>query len=131
MTTKYFDVSGTAPDEPIRRFQNITNESGLYTLIWLGKNVEENNESVETQKKLKQAIDQLKVFEDLDECVDYLTDLVDQKVVMIVSESSGRIVVPVVNDFPQLKAVYVYSFEKKMIEGWSKENEKVISTFIS
>jgi hypothetical protein len=59
------------------------------------------------QKKLKQVINRFKAFDDLDECVDYLTGLVNQKVVFIVSETSGPIVVPVVNDFPQLKAVYV------------------------
>ncbi len=52
------------------------------------------------QKKLKQAVNQFKVFDDLDECIDYLTGFVNQKVVFIVSETSGRVVLPVVNDFP-------------------------------
>jgi 3-phosphoglycerate kinase len=105
-----------ATNRPVRRFQNVTNDFEIYTLIWFGKNVISDDENVVMQKRLKEVINQFKVFDDLNEYVDYLTDLVHQKVVFIVSETSRHIVIPVINDFPQLKAVYVYNFDGKSAE---------------
>ncbi len=126
----YPDASELTNNRPLRRFQNVTNDSETYRLIWLGKNINADDESVKTQKKLKQTINQFEVFEDLDAYVNHLTDLVDQKIVFIVSETFGRIVVPVIHDFPQVRAAYVYSFDEQATEGWPKENKKVKSTFL-
>ena len=129
MAAKHPGTFETGTNRPIRRFQNVINDSGVYTLIWLKKNFDADDESIEVQKKLKQAINQVKVFDDLDECVDYLTDLVHQKVIFIVSDTFGRTIVPIVNDFPQMKTIYIYSFDKAG-DGWEKEYEKVRSSFL-
>lgn len=117
-------------DRPIRRFQNVTNDSEAYTLIWFSKNVNANDENIKIQKKPRQIINRFKVFDDLDECVNYLTDLINQKVVLIVSEPSEHLVIPVVNDFPQLSAVYIYSPDVTTTEEWTPENKKVKSIFL-
>ncbi|UJR06961.1 hypothetical protein I4U23_011249 [Adineta vaga] len=100
--------------------EQILNEKAKYL-----KNFNTDSERFEIQKKLKRAINHFKIFDDLDECVDYLTDLENQIVMLIISDASGPIIIPAVNDFPQLKAIYVYSVDKKMAEEWTKENKKI------
>ncbi|CAF0960412.1 unnamed protein product [Didymodactylos carnosus] len=109
------------------RFQNDNLET--YTLIWLDKNVNETEENLNTQKKLRAAINQLKVIDDCNKCVNYLTDIKDQKMVLIVSGSYGPQVIPVVHGLKQLNDIYVFCVDKKSNEEWSKDYEKVKGVF--
>ena len=120
------DAFETIVTEPIRRFQNVTNDSETYTMIWLRTNFDINNDNFEIQKKLKRVINDFKSFDDLDECIDYLSDLIDEKVIFIVADTIGCIIIPFISDFPQLKSIYIYKVDKKIKEEWTEEYEKVI-----
>jgi len=123
MTNNYSNSNGSN----IRRFHNVINDCNVYILVWLEDNDNNANEkAIEMQEQLKQTINQIKVFNDPDECVDFLTDLTNQKVIFVISTKLRRIVVPAVHDFPQLKSVYIYNFDNNNItECYTNENEKV------
>jgi hypothetical protein len=109
--------------------QNLAQESESYILVWLCQTANVNliEENTITQKKLREVVSTLKVFDDCDQCVDYLTDIQDQKFLLIVSSSYGSQMVSVVHEFKQLTAIYIYctESEKSSNDTWSKDYEKV------
>ncbi|CAF1312562.1 unnamed protein product [Adineta steineri] len=125
MASKHTGNSPVASNRSIRRFQDITNDSGTNILIWLDSDVNSYVENIEIQKKLKQIIKQFKIFYKLDECVNYLADLVNQNIVLIVSDLFESTVISTINDFAQIKAVYVFDVDNKVTETCTKEYEKL------
>ena len=102
------------------------NNLEIYSLIWLDKNVNQTEENLETQKKLRGAINQLKVFDDVDQCVNYVKDAGDQKIVIIVSNVYCRQLVLELHHLPHLSAFYIYCMNEQANREWSKKYEKVM-----
>lgn len=110
MATGYRDNSVTSTKRPsTRRFENVKKESDPYILIWLDKNVNASEDNIRTQNRLRQIISQLVTFEDMCAWINSSINLAARKVILLVSESYTRLIVPVIHSFPQVIAIYVYS----------------------
>ena len=97
-----------------------------FQLIWLDSNFNEANmhfkKSLET---LRQAVTSITAFTDADECVNFIDDFEEGKVFLIVSDSSGRYVVPCIEAMSQLESIYVYCNNKVINEEWASKIRKV------
>ena len=109
---------------PARLFKNVTRESDHYILIWFDQNVNASEKNLQIQRKLRQIISQLIIFEDIIAWVNSSIDLATRKIFLLVSEPYGRQIVPVIHSFPQLKAIYVYS-SVETSAPWTKSYRKV------
>ena len=47
-------------------------------------------------------------FNNADQCIDFLTNIVDKKVVLVISDTYGQAIVPLVHDMPQISSIYVF-----------------------
>jgi hypothetical protein len=79
-----------------------------------------------TQQELRQVINHLRTFHNSDQCEQYIQQINHEKVVLIVSGSLGRQVVPRLHHLPQFSACYVFCQDKKMNEQWASKYQKVI-----
>ena len=79
------------------------------------------------ESQLRKPFGFMKAFTNIDECVDYITDVHDSYVVLTISGQYARNVIPHIHNFPQLAAVYVYCKpeNKQRNEEWSKIYSKV------
>ena len=77
------------------------------------------------KKKLRQVINHLRTFEDNDKCEQYIRQISEEKVVLIVSGAFGRQIVPRLHDLPQFSACYVFCQDKKANEQWANKYQKV------
>jgi hypothetical protein len=125
MATTKPSVTTTIPTEP-SRFQNLKNLEN-YQLIWLDQDVNQMEGNLLSQKKLRQMINQLKIFDNVEDCERYIQNLsfADQKVVLIVSGHISLVVVPRIIDFPQLTAVYIYCMDVKQNNKLCDKYKKV------
>ena len=97
-----------------------------YTLIWLDQAVNNDRENIQAQARIREAINNIKLFQKSDECSKYIHSLSkDDRVVMIVSGRIGQEVVPTVHQLPQVCAIYVYCMNKAKYEQWAKDFPKV------
>lgn len=98
-----------------------------YQLIWLDENVNEAQDNVLTQKKLRQAINQLKTFDNVIECEKHVqnTKGTNQKMMLIVSGKFGRELIPRIHDIRELIAFYVYCMDKDRNRQWADNYQKV------
>jgi hypothetical protein len=97
-----------------------------FACLWLDQNVDSTQDNRDTQKELRQVINHLRTFDNSDECEQYIRQITKEKVVLIVSGSLGRQIVPRLHDLPQFSAFYVFCQDKKANEQWTNKFHKVM-----
>ena len=77
-------------------------------VIWLNLNASVDDSII----KLQYVVNSIKSFTHLDQCVDFLTDVRDKKVLMIISESFEQSIVPLIHDIHQLHFIYLFNHQQ-------------------
>jgi hypothetical protein len=115
------EASSMRPRRPlnVRMVQN-------FHLVWLDVSIDEtnNDDCSNSMAKLRQVVNTVNTFTDVDECIDFITDIKDEMTFMIISEAFSSIIVPVVEAISQVSSVYIVCENKaqheKWIQQWSK-----------
>ena len=81
-------------------------------LIWLRDNNDDCRQSI---THVRQVIDTVHIFDNIDECIDFITDRPDETVYMITSETYAQQLLIVTADILQLRSVYI--FPQKSIQS--------------
>jgi hypothetical protein len=101
------------------------NDLELFSLIWLDAN-NTINDSRDTQRNLRSIINQLKIFQDPQECQQYIEQRPkEDRLVVIVSGQMGRVVIPIIHRYQQVSSIYVYCNDTKNNEQWTSQFPKV------
>lgn len=88
-----------------------------FVLVWLDAN---QQESRNTEQKLRSIINHFKKSTDVKECQKYLESLSQKdRVVMIVSGRLGKEIVPNVHKLRQVISIYVYCMDKRSNKEWA------------
>ena len=102
-------------------------QCGIFCLIWLDSNAD-NQETRDTEQKLRSIINYLKKFQDVKPCQQYIEQSSNEdRLVLIVSGRLGQEIVPSVNRLRQVISIYVYCMNKKAHESWASNYVKVRS----
>lgn len=79
-----------------------------FHLLWLAENINEDNDDYQNSiTQLQQVVNTVNVFTDIDECVEFVTDIIEEAALMIVSEVFSQYILSCVQDIFQIKSVYV------------------------
>ena len=96
-----------------------TNTLNNYLLIWLDEHLDQPNLIFQQNiDKLREIVDNVHPFNKADDCVDFLTDIDQQHVLLVISEKFGRQWICYIHDFPQLDQIYVISTSPHPQLGW-------------
>ncbi|CAF2636615.1 unnamed protein product [Rotaria sp. Silwood2] len=107
-------------------FTNIIQIVQNFLVIWLNSNNEEVNENNKHDNlmQLRSVVNTVKTFTNMNRCVDFLTDIQDEKVFMILAASISQYIVPLIHDIPQLNSIYILSenesIDNACIQQWNK-----------
>ncbi|CAF1029108.1 unnamed protein product [Rotaria sordida] len=97
-----------------------------FLLVWLDADFDESkdhyNKSIQDLQRIAATII---TFTDADQCVDFLSDIEDEKVFMIVSVALGQNIVPEIQALPQLHSIYVFCDNQSIHQQWAKTIPKV------
>ncbi len=97
-----------------------------FHVVWLDRSIDEinNDDCRNSITKLRQIVNTVNTFTDVDECVDFITDIKDEMTFMIISEAFSPIILPVVEAISQVSSIYILYENKaqheKWIQQWSK-----------
>ncbi|CAF4226862.1 unnamed protein product, partial [Rotaria sordida] len=106
--------------QPIRRVLQ------SFLLVWLDANFDESKDHYNKSiQDLQQILATITTFTDVDQCVDFLSDIEDEKVLMIVSDALGQHIVPEIQALPQLHSIYVFCDNQSIHQQWTKTIPKV------
>ena len=109
---------------PVRRvLQN-------FPLIWLDANLDESKVDFKNSlERLRNILASIITFQDVKECINFLNDISQEKVFIIVSGALGRQVVPDFENMPQVQSIYIFSGNKAIHEEWASKMPKVKGVF--
>jgi tetratricopeptide (TPR) repeat protein len=89
------------------------------TCIIICFNVNFTDECIE---QLRSIISEVHIFTDLDECVDFTTNVEREKVLLILNESMGESLISILHDFDQVYEIYVFRTDQKNCKRWINNN---------
>ncbi|CAF5010037.1 unnamed protein product [Rotaria sp. Silwood1] len=95
-------------------------------LVWLDTDFDESkdNYKISTQH-LRNILETVTTFTDIDECIDFLSDIENENVFMIISGALGQHLIPVIQECSQLTSIYVLCDNQSTHQEWTKTIPKV------
>ena len=111
----------TRTDATSRRLTN-TRIVQNFHVVWLDADGDKmDKEDCHNQIiKLRQVVNTFNTFTDVDECTNFINDVKDDKVFMIVFDTLGKTVIPIVHDLPQMSSIYIFCENTVQHEEWSR-----------
>ncbi|CAF1128435.1 unnamed protein product [Rotaria sp. Silwood1] len=102
-----------------------------FLLIWLNSNNDEVNENNNHNNlmQLRSIVNTVKTFTNMNRCVDFLTDIQDEKAFMILAATVAQYIVPLIHDIPQLNSIYILSENESTVDSWIQKWNKVKGVF--
>jgi len=97
-----------------------------FSLVWLDVNINNSKENENNEQHLRNVINHLEKFEDEQACQEYIEQRSeDNRLVLVVSDSLGRKLVPQIHQLRQVHSIYVYCEGKQVSEKWTDDFTKV------
>lgn len=109
------------------------------SLVWLDSNVYHRSSNVDTEIKLKNIIDYIRIFDRVDACERYIKQIGrlnnnphtrKERLLVIISTTLAPTLIPHLHDLEQVQWIYVFGKAKTIAKGhqeWLKKYPKVIS----
>ncbi|CAF0800437.1 unnamed protein product [Adineta steineri] len=118
MSDKYTSI-------PIHRPRVRTTKTFL--LVWLHNSTDtvNNNDYQNIIIELQQAVSGVHRFTDADEMVDFITDVAEEPIVLILSEVFVQTMISVAHEIPQVECVYILNENNVQCEQWSNKWRKM------
>jgi tetratricopeptide (TPR) repeat protein len=122
--------STTAPSstesQRIRNVRIIQN----FHLVWLDRRIDEVNDDDRRNSitKLREVVHTVNTFVDVDECIDFITDI-KEKAFMVISGEFSPTIISVIQAIPQVSCVYIFFENNVPYEKWGKEWPKVSGVY--
>ena len=100
-------------------------------LIWLDSNIDENNNDYRNNMShLRNVINVVNTFTDSEECIHFLGDMADEKAGIIISNSLGQQIAPLLYNMPQVDSIFIFCNDKQTcIEEWVQNWSKIKGVF--
>lgn len=96
-------------------------------IILFDANVHKSDDFSKVSGSFRDMVDPMKIFSDLDECIDFLTDsdVSDEQFFLILSESFGESFVPLIHSIAQLHSIYIHGSDGAKKLPWVETFEKI------
>ncbi|CAF1236656.1 unnamed protein product [Adineta steineri] len=123
------DASTLPKDAEARRRINIQQVQNVL-LVWLDSNIAETNDDCQnTITKLRYAVNDIKTYTNVDQCLEFIQTVVDNKICLIISGSLRQHIVPRVHNLSQVDSVFIFCSSAKHHEQWTKDWPKIKGLF--
>ncbi|CAF3520932.1 unnamed protein product [Rotaria sp. Silwood1] len=105
-----------------RQLGNVEN----FLLVYLDLSIPDDSLLI----KFRSLINYLKIFDDVDDCIAFINNISNEKIIFIVSDALGDPIVSRIQDLQQLFAIYVLCQTTKQIDNWSTNQPKIRGIYI-
>lgn len=99
-----------------------------YIIIWLDAGIDENDDDDchHILSKLQRVVNEIHTFTDIEECIEFVKQVVNEKIFLITSNNAGKNIIPVIHDLPQMSVCYIFCTNESRSEIWTKEWAKIM-----
>ncbi|CAF3498465.1 unnamed protein product [Adineta steineri] len=99
-------------------------------VIWLGNNIDENNENYRNMiSQLRSIVNNIIIFTDSDQCIQFMNTITNIKVCLIISGSLEQYILPRVHSMSQIDSIFIMYEEKIQDIQWVKDWSKIKGVF--
>ncbi|CAF1377734.1 unnamed protein product [Didymodactylos carnosus] len=122
-TSTTADTTATRPTVFNRERVNLES----HQLVWLDPNVNNSNESESsiTIEDLRKIIDYTKLFDNVEECQQYIVQTKDTTTFLVISEQLGQILIPQIHHLKNIWIIYVYCHNTEYHQPWASHYSKI------
>jgi hypothetical protein len=99
-------------------------------VLWLDSEANNNEDNLMAQQKLFNTFNNVEIFEDENDCQQFIRSKPKQPIFLIVSGRLSRQIVPAIDPLEQISAIYIYCMNKSKHEEWAKTFLKVTFNFL-
>lgn len=79
-----------------------------FLIIWLDPSIDQSNKDYQNNLlQMRNVVNEVDIFTQSDECIDYLTDIDDMKIILIIEDKLGQQILRFIYDIPQIDSVYI------------------------
>ncbi|CAF3752481.1 unnamed protein product [Rotaria socialis] len=97
-----------------------------FIIVRLDANANENSKSFRKfLTQLRKSYTTLKEFSNVDECIEYIKSVKDEKIFLITSGSLGEKMVPTIHDLAQLRSIFIYCKNTAHHKEWAQQWPKI------
>ena len=96
-----------------------------FACIWLDQHLFTIDDNQLSLQRLRSVINHVQLFDQINRCIDCIRSIVDEQIILIVSGSLGREILPVIHNLPQFSACYVFCGDVAVHRQWSCKYPKV------
>jgi tetratricopeptide (TPR) repeat protein len=102
------NVSNESHNNPLQTTQSKMMEN--FIIVWLNLNINDSTEGKDDLvMQFRSIISTIKTFTDINECVDFLTDLTDEKVFMIIDDYPNENFLSILDEISPLHSIYIFN----------------------
>jgi tetratricopeptide (TPR) repeat protein len=99
-------------------------------LIWLDNKIDTNDPDYRNAiTRLRCVINSINIFTDHDQCVNFLRDISNENICMIISSALCENIVPLIHDIAQLHTIFIFCGSKAEHEQWVSAWSKIKGVF--
>ncbi|CAF1306253.1 unnamed protein product [Didymodactylos carnosus] len=102
-----------------------------FLVVWLNENIDEEN-NIDCQNiiiKLREVVNAVNIFTNIEECVTFISDIRVEKVFVILSGAFDQIAVPMIHDMIQISTIYIFCENKARNQEWVDQWSKIEGIF--
>lgn len=101
-----------------------------FFLVWLDLNMNElNDDYLKLLAHLRRIINSIFIFNDINQCIRFLTSTINEKAFVIVSDCIAEFVTSQIHQMSQVDSLYVFCGNKSVNEEWTMNWPKVKGIF--
>ncbi|CAF0841486.1 unnamed protein product [Adineta steineri] len=101
-----------------------------FLLVWLDSDIDEIKEDYrDAITHLRRIVNAINLFTDIHQCINFLNEIKNEKVFLIVSDTLGKTIVPSIHEISQLDSIYIFCKTQTNHDQWTKQWSKIKRTF--
>src|SRR5689334_14316712 len=117
-------------DIPKRNLKHRPQYAESFIIVWLNTALKINDHAAKIIEQLEVISNDVEVFDDSNACIDYITELKHEHVLLIISDLVHQCILTLAQDLPVISALYIlYSSDVTNHEKWSEPIPKVKGIF--
>ena len=103
-----------------------------FSAVWLDLHINECNKDIRPSiNKLQYIVNSVKIFHDANQCIDFITNLKNETVFLIITNDLSQWILSLIVDIPQIRFIYILTNIRTQSELMKKECQKVEGVFTS
>lgn len=108
-------------EKPVHSTPRLSGNAENFLFVYLDSSVPDNS----LLFKFRRLVNYLKIFDDVDDCIAFINNISNEKIIFVVSDALGDPVVSRIQDLQQLFGIYVLCQTKQQADNWSTNQPKI------